>query len=359
MNLRTYNLIILIPLALLLVVFTVLGVIMQPLSGDLTRLGGYTENDFGWTYPQETFKERLFDTEASSNYKKYYDIVVLGDSFSFYLPKSQWQNYLIQLTGLKIVGYHLDKLNINEFLSSPAFIKTPPKIIIFETVERSFNYRGKQIGLDGDCKPRFNLNYSQNPISVKAAPYSLQSHSRDTTAGLLHPNIRTAVHYLKRNIKMIFNKKSIRTYQFPLKQNSFFSNRLSDSLLVYRDDVLKLQKNRETVSRSLCKILNLQNRIQDNGKTFFITLLAPDKLTAYSRFLKTDKFINNSWYNQITSAQLLNIPPLKIALETAIGNTVKDIYLPDDTHWGSAGHKITAETLNHYLLENKIIISNN
>ncbi len=329
---------------------------MQPLSGDLTRLDGYTENDFGWNAPQEIFETTLYDYESGSAYKRYYDIIVLGDSFSHHFPLSQWQNYLVQLTGLTIVSYHLDWVDLDEFFKSPALRKTPPKIIILETSERTFTAWGKRIGLKEDCRRLPNPDFSRNPLTIKPLHHSINTYEREAPFGLLHPNISTGVHYLKHNIKIMINKKSTRAFKFSLKQNTFFSNRMSDYLLVYRDDVLKLNTKEEEVKKAVCKFTALQNTIQKNRKTLLVTLLAPDKLTAYSSFLESDKYKNNSWYDLIKSANALNIPPLKAAIESAINNKVQDVYLPNDTHWGSAGQKITAETLYEYLLEHGVII---
>ena len=40
---------------------------------------------------------------------------------------------------------------------------------------------------------------------------------------------------------------------------------------------------------------------------------------------------------------------LDIALISAIRQGEQDIYLPDDTHWGSTGHQIVAKTLLTFL----------
>lgn len=356
MNYRTYNLIITIPLAILFIVFIVLGMRMQPLDGDLTRLGGFTENDFGWNAPQERFEERLYDLETSSIYKQYADIVVLGDSFSHHFPLSQWQNYLAQHTGLKIVSYHLDGFNIDDFLESPAYKNKPPKVFILETVERSFTHRGKQIGMDGDCQRRANPNFASPSLVVTPQNHPISAYKRETRFGIFQPNISTGVHYLKRKIKILFNKKSIRAYKLPLKKSALFSNKVSDQLLIYRDDILKLNKKEEAVRKALCQLTALQNTIQSNQETLFVTVLAPDKVTAYASILESDQYQNNSWYEMIVSANQLNIPPLQAAFESAIHNKVKDIYLPNDTHWSSAGQKIVGKTVYEYLLKHGVII---
>ena len=351
MNHKTYNLIICIPLLIVFSVLIALGMQMQPLDGDLTRLGGFTENDFGWNKPKERFQSKLYDSKEGSTYDRYYDIVVLGDSFSHHFPLSQWQNYLIQFTGLKTISYHLDNFNIDDFLNSPAFKEKPPKIIIFETVERSFIHRGKQIGLEGNCQRQPDPDISVNPLKIEPLHNPLDLYERDMSSGPLHPNIGTAVHFLKRKIKITFNKKSIRSFLFPLKEDTYFSSRSNKYLLVYRDDVLKLKKKKEELQKALCQITALQNKVHENQKTLFITLLALDKLTAYSNFLETDEYKSDSWHNLIASTNNLNIPPLKAAFEFAIENKTQDVYLPNDTHWGSSGHRITAEVLYQYLME--------
>lgn len=66
------------------VVLALVGVFyFQPYWGPLTRKSGYLENNFGWTQPQEIFDKPLFRIAKSvAEYDKYYDVVVIGDSFS-------------------------------------------------------------------------------------------------------------------------------------------------------------------------------------------------------------------------------------------------------------------------------------
>ena len=102
MNYRAYNLIILIPLGILFAVYISLAPWVEPLEGDLTRLGGFTENDFGWNEPQQQFSSPLVSLEGKHEYDQYHDVVVLGDSFSEAYPKAQWQNYFVRGTGLSL-----------------------------------------------------------------------------------------------------------------------------------------------------------------------------------------------------------------------------------------------------------------
>jgi hypothetical protein len=103
MSHKSYNRILLIPLGSLFAVFTALALWVQPIEGDLTRLGGFTENDFGWNEPQQQFSSALFKLTGEQKYDRYYDVVVLGDSFSNANPRAQWQNYFVRATGLSLV----------------------------------------------------------------------------------------------------------------------------------------------------------------------------------------------------------------------------------------------------------------
>ena len=59
---------------------------------------------------------------------------------------------------------------------------------------------------------------------------------------------------------------------------------------------------------------------------------------------------------EIAKHRELHVPRLDVALRNEIIRGTRDVYLPNDTHWGSSGHKIVAETLHQYLLEHGMII---
>lgn len=100
----------------------------------------------------------------------------------------------------------------------------------------------------------------------------------------------------------------------------------------------------------------LQNKVQENQKTIFVTRLAPDKLTAYADFLKTDEYRNTSWYHTVAATNIFDLPPLNAALKFSINNQIVDVYLPNDTHWSSTGHRIVAESLYQYLVKRGILV---
>jgi hypothetical protein len=356
MSHKNYNLILLIPLGSLFAVFIFLALWVEPIEGDLTRLGGFTENDFGWNDPQQQFSSALFTLEESREYDQYYDVVVLGDSFSVTFPRAQWQNYFVRATGLSLVTYKVDDIDIESFVTSPAYKDHPPRIVIYETVERSFVGRGTKWN-KGDCEPATFSKPSWKPFPLKPGNQPTSPHSRDTRAGLFHPNLSSGAHLLKRSIKKVFNKKSHRAIKIDLNRNDLFSNRQSGELLVYRNDFERYQVSKENLNQAICGLSYIQNTFQKNRKTFFVGMIAPDKLTAYMEVYKNFDHDKIHWMDEIAKRPQLHVPRLDVALRNEIARGTRDVYLPNDTHWGSNGHRAVARNLMGFLENNNILAS--
>ncbi len=354
MSHKSYNRILLIPLGSLFTVFIALALWVQPIEGDLTRVGGFTENDFGWYEPQQQFSSALFKLTGKRKYDRYYDVVVLGDSFSNASPRAQWQNYFVHATGLSLITYKIDDIDIESFVSSPAYQDHPPRIVIYESVERSFVGRGSSWN-KGDCRTAPTPAFKGAPLKIRPGNQDLSSHTRNTRTGPLHPNLSSSVHYLKRLIKKTFNKKSNRAIKIDLNRNDLFSNRENHHILVYRNDFKRYQVSKENLNRAICGLSYIQNTFQKNGKTFFVGLIAPDKLTAYMEVYKNFDRPKIQWLTEIAKHPELNVPRLDVALQKEIARGVRDAYLPNNSHWGSNGHQIVAHTLIKYLTQANVL----
>jgi hypothetical protein len=61
------------------------------------------------------------------------------------------------------------------------------------------------------------------------------------------------------------------------------------------------------------------------------------------------------WMDEISKHPKLRAPRLDLALQKEIDRGSQDVYLPNDTHWGTTGHKVTAHTLINYLSKNGVL----
>ena len=59
--------------------------------------------------------------------------------------------------------------------------------------------------------------------------------------------------------------------------------------------------------------------------------------------------------DEIAKHPQLHAPRLDVALRKEIARGVRDVYLPNDTHWGSAGHQAVSRALLDYLTERGIL----
>jgi hypothetical protein len=128
-----------------------------------------------------------------------------------------------------------------------------------------------------------------------------------------------------------------------------FSSRASDRLLVFDEEFDLEGWSRGRIGQAICNLLAAQELVQRNGRTAFVFLIAPDKLTAYAEVLadRQHKGVDRlpGFYRETRLNQIRVLDPLR----AAIRRHVRDVYLPNDTHWGSAAHEIVADQVVSYL----------
>jgi len=330
---------------------------LEPLVGDVTRLGGYAENDFGWNGAQPVLKQEA--SPLQTRYDHYADVLAVGDSFSFGglygMLNFPWQSFLAADTGFSVATIsHYTHTNpptydpalLPAIVNSEAFQKTPPRVLILEVVERQLNMIPE---FAGDCQakepparlPRFALNPS---------PPALAEAYRKKDRPSLKEQIAYAQKYLLGLIQRQWEKKPI-VYPLALTTPRLFSNKKSDWLLVYEGDVKKTAWDEKQLADIRCRLANAQNLVQQNGKTLFLAMIVPDKMTAYSRYLKDPAYADASVIERLASASGLHLVRLDQALRAAVDKGVVDVYLPDDTHWAFQGHKAAAAALAQYLAD--------
>jgi hypothetical protein len=333
-----------------------LGIHLQPLNGDLTRVGFFAEKDFGWNEPQLEFARPLY---TIGQYNRHHDVVVLGDSFSTGRPELQWQNYLSLATGWSVLTLDANKVKLDQVLSNPVFLKTPPKLLIFELVERDLPLVLKQNQTCDHIGSRSNP-----PIAAAAIPkhvFSTMPTWPDNIKRFSRPMKRaTAWHdinvgyvrgYLWHSLlRQLFGDTHTRALKIALNRPAPFSSRNNRDLLVFRDDLKKARWWRDVpIGDTSCRIEAIRGKVEANRHTRFIFMAAPDKLTAYSDFITEKDLPDASALAELSSHHPSVMPHLDLTLKSALNQGVLDVYMPNDTHWGSIGNRITTETLITFL----------
>ena len=139
-------------------------------------------------------------------------------------------------------------------------------------------------------------------------------------------------------------------FKLGLTTPSLFSSAEGRQLLVYKDDFRKAQWKPDALDGLPCRLSRLKTLVEANGKTRLLVLIAPDKLTAYSRYVRQRQYASLSRLEHFLDVNQLPAPRIDQRLSSAIAKGEVDIYLPDNTHWGYRGHEIVAETVLDYLM---------
>ena len=308
-----------------------IGLLLEPLEGDLTRVGRLDEADYGFTSVQVRFTKPLFEIDPK---KIDQDIVVFGDSFSMN-QDSGWENDLVAATGASIAAF--SGTTWDKALDSDEFHSHPPKVVILEVVERLL----KGIARTGAC-----------PVDVPTPAVRIDRPLPDTAKDLFHRRRRSSLASINLSYSFDFMLAAAKR-RFGLGtggvgieelRRPLFSSARSDELLFLKDDLGKGSWQPADLEAISCGIRQFQDRIQKNGRTLFLAMLVPDKLSAYS-----DDLANRSLANLGVLARLnlrgINLLDVNRDLTAAVRAGQLDVYLPDDTHLSSEGYAIVSRAV--------------
>ena len=309
----------------------------SPLT-DLVRLGDYSLNRYVSAKPHLSFEPPLFEVDR---YDRYADIVVLGDSFSYDKHRS-WVNYLAA-RGWSVVVLRLSgKWSIERLLDQPIFHDTPPKLVIYESIENVMKERFGQpehaCSNSGNTElpPRIDLHHG-SPPEFKLVPF-LQPQVRSLDA----QQIAYARDFLVDNAFVLMYPAHRKVCDFTLTVPRF-TNAAPRKMLVIRYETAKGSWTHADLATMRCALAGYADAVQANGRTAFMALLVPDKLSAYHQDL-VDQTAAATVIPQLVGAVPI-MPRLDLALRKAIEAGELDVYMPSDTHWGAAGHRIAAEVV--------------
>lgn len=305
------------------------GTYLQPLSGDLTRLGRLAERDFGWNGNQPVITTRANQSVAPK-------VIVLGDSFSRW---NFWQSVSMERGSPEMLTFHWDDIGypptcLREWVLSLRKQYPSVEVVILQTIERAFALR-------------FATEQSACP-ELKVAPIQIYPITtptvRDTDVKWSMPDAIYALKALRNTWRTFDERKRIGdTFVVPLVRPDLFSNRRSGLLVFYADDEIKKTWTRAAVITAVGNIHNLQREAAQQGLTVVVAAV-PDKSTLYRRFMVRDGSAPTLDIWREMDAQGVESVDLKSKLVGAV-DTTKDIYLPNDTHLGPAGFNLVGAAI--------------
>jgi hypothetical protein len=335
---RRYALVLVGLSALLVLALGLYGRSFEPLDGDLTRIGRYSENAFGWHLPKERFEPLAASVGTEDGA---YDVIAVGDSFTGeapYRPGTTWPHYLARATGLRVGIFDSDDDQIGRLIASEGFRLHPPAVVIYEVVERQFIATHRSAPGDAcpteQARPRTVLPYAEplaGPIPV----------TRRTGRAWTDLPVTYVLDYAWQNLRRwAVGRETTSAVRLDLTRGGMFSSRSDRGLLVYAEDFNKMSWQPADWQGAACALLRLQAQVQSNGRTTFLAMVAPDKLTTYGPFLAEPSFRGISRLAEVARVPGLNL----VRLDQAFDPTRHvDLYLPDDTHWSTVGHALAAE----------------
>jgi hypothetical protein len=322
---------------------------IEPIDGGLTRLSGESENDFGkltpiYRFDQNYYKEERFKRLAS--FGDPIDVLIVGDSFSAPgIRNNSWPNHLYAQTSYKVVFTKWPRRkHFVSYLRSEKYQRNPPKLIIIESVEREVysRFAADEAGRADNClkTPVIGLapglKQTALVISQTERPDSFVSFD-EWMAALLHAAKSKAKNLYKKTV-VIAN----------LRNNKLFSNRHSDTILLYKDDVNRHLASFYGIDKELAesKLIRGVGEIICEGAGNILFLIVPDKLTIYEQYIKDDL---PKKYLDVLDVMQRNLPKFNIDVKTPLLNAVEsgvvDVYSPNNTHWSWVGYEIASQVV--------------
>jgi hypothetical protein len=316
------------PLAFLFLV----GAYIQPLVGDLTRVGRVAERSWGWNEPRFVI-ERLPNMATPTS-----DVIVVGDSFSL---GNAWQSAAQRASGLSFVTYHWDEVGppvcLERAIERLREMHPRARVVIVQTVERHFVRR-----------------FANRSKSTATCPTSLEPNARDPqpgrpdrqqiidlSAGLPDPRYALDALIAERR-DYDHTQRTGKAYVAPLTRRDLFSNRRSGHLLYFEGDLDKDSWTREQIRAAAANMRGLAERLRSAGvRPLFLVI--PDKTTVYAPYV-AESIVAGPHAELWGELENASVP--SIDLNTLFAREVTryvDFYYPNDTHYGDRARALMAQ----------------
>ena len=317
-----------------------LSIHYEPLSGDLTRLGYLSENNYGWNKKQPV--QIIFPNPTS----KFPEILVIGDSFSY---GNVWQSHIKEKYQKNFLTIRWSDLKNQSSCYFEYLKKSYPslKSVIFETVE---------MGAVGKLIETSEM--IQKPCKFKPSKPFIKQPKKFKTENLRNKNgfIKDPVFLYKTFLNQFKIEEEIKTssktYILKLKNKDLFSHVNSEYGLFYRNAI---NDKKAWKIIDINRAIDASELIKDHLKNHNLEslfLLVPDKSTAYQEQIISKDII---YKNQILDRLKYDKSFISVIDEfkKLVANEI-DFYLSNDTHLSTLGYKHMGE-----IIFNKSLISEN
>ena len=306
--------------------------------GDLTRVGKWTDHDFTWSIEQkpiDPYLQRSHDIKDA-------DVLVIGDSFSASL---HWQSVLIK-DNLKVTSLtwsQIGNLLCQDFEATLKEQGFKGKHIIIESVERVAQ---RQFEKSVNCQsskifPRQTASHNAAPHPTMGQADFIMNWNGQFIAGMqtilnsmgirIHSDYTRLYNLLSKNVRIYEIKDGCR----------YFSNRLCQYGLFFKEDYQQAGLN----DKVLEDIKTLKSRLPNYQTTWVVI---PNKSSIYHR----EKLYESSadFWAKLSKE---NLGPDLFQSTQEAKLTIKDIYAPNNTHYGSSGYLFVGEQIASYLKSNR------
>ncbi len=308
----------------------------QPYSGDMTRVSTQIEREFGWNSNQSVITP-LADTPHAN-------VLVIGDSFS---AGRSWQALAHRVTGLSFSFVHIDQAPVERM---PQLMAThQPDFVIFERVERMLLHSFPD-PVPG-CQPHPQPPNAKTKIpEAGPSPASLltglSTHKRQTLPDSPRM-LAQALHYLKMHRRA---KPQPNVVPARLTRSDLFTNSRTGEVLILTEDH---QFDQEVPAASQSDVIcSLTTWLATTHRPTLLVLI-PDKTTAYQEYLPSLVALRKrpSLIEGIYSLPGADVFNATTALRAHIQAGHRDVYQPNDTHFGPEGFAVLASHIIPWLQE--------
>jgi hypothetical protein len=316
----------------------------EPFVGSQTRVSGLPEREYGWNRPQEFFAQRAFRiVRRPKEYDHHYDIVVVGDSFSGFEFQNGWLDYLTDLTGASVLCLWTDRpADFEAVLSSEWFRKQPPRLLVYESVERQLIQRLSALAGEAELPPA-TAHPPAPPLPLRPRHAAKEPRERPRSGPLLQ-TIREVAASTQAGLGLRLQVDT--TAVVALGTKELFSSRRSDEILLLGLDRPKLRLTAADVKRAARGLRRVERLAQANGHTRFALVAFPDKSSLYSRYFLDRKHATPNFIEALASeAPDVRFLRLDRLFAELLEQKAADLYLPDDSHTSALGSRTAAEAL--------------